>query len=40
MLVRFMVRLKVLGEKRVLMVRIIERVFLQKYMDCLEKKCV
>ena len=40
MLVRFAVRLKVLGEQFVLMVQIIVRVFLQKYMNCLGKKCV
>ena len=40
MLVRIVVCLKVRGERLVLVVRIIVRVFLQKYMDCLEKKCV
>ena len=40
MLFRIVVGSKVRGEKRVLMVRLIVRVFLQKYMDCLEKNCV
>ena len=40
MLVRIVVRSKVRGEQLVLRVRIIVRVFLQKYMDCLGKKCV
>ena len=39
-LVRIVVRSKMLGEQLVLMVRTIVRVFLQKYMDCLGKKCV
>ena len=34
------IRLEVLGELLVLVVRIIVRVFLQMYMDGLEKKCV
>ena len=40
MLVRIVVRSKMLSEHLVLMVRTIVRVFLQKYMDCLGKKCV
>ena len=40
MMVRIGVHSKVRGENLVLMVRIILRVFLQKYTDCLEKKCV
>ena len=39
MLVRNLVRSKVRGEQIVLMVQMIVRVFLQKCMDCLEKKC-
>ena len=35
-----MVRLEVLGELLVLVVRTIVRFFLQMYMDCLEKRCV
>ena len=35
-----MVRIEVLGELLVLMFRTIVRVFLQMYMDCLEKRCV
>ena len=40
MLLCIVVRLRVLGDQLVLMVEIIVRVFLQKYMDFLEKKCV
>ena len=40
MLVRIVVCSKVRGEQLVPMVRIIVRVFLQKYIDCLGKKCV
>ena len=40
MLVRNVVSLKVRGERLVLVIGIIVRVFLQKYMGCLEKKCV
>ena len=40
MLVRIVVHLRVLGGQLVVMVQIIVRVFLQKYMDFLEKKCV
>ena len=40
MLVRSVVGLNVRGEQLVLVVQIIVRVFLQKYMDCLENKCV
>ena len=40
MFVRVVVRSKVRGEQLVLMFRIIVRVFLQKYMNCLGKKCV
>ena len=39
-LVRILVRLEVLGELLVLVVRTIVRVFFQMYMDCLEKRCV
>ena len=39
-LVRNVVRLEVLGELLVLVARIIVRVFLQMYMDCLDKKFV
>ena len=35
-----MVRLEVLGELLVLVVRAIVRVILQMYMNCLEKRCV
>ena len=40
MLVRIVVRSKVLDEQLVLMVRMFLRVFHQRYMDCLGKKCV
>ena len=40
MLVRFVVRLEVRGERLVLVVQTIVRVFLQKYMDFLEKRCM
>ena len=40
MFVRIVVRSKLLGEQLVLMFRIIVRIFLQRYMDCLGKKCV
>ena len=40
MLVRIVVRSKVRGEELVLMVQTVVRVFLQKYMDGLEKKYV
>ena len=39
-LVRIVDSLKVLGDVLVLIVRTIVRVFLQMYMDCLEKRCV
>ena len=39
-LVCIVVRLKVLGELLVPMVRTIVRVFLQMYRDCFEKRCV
>ena len=40
MSVLILVRLKMHGEQKVLMVQIIVRVFLQKCMGCLEKNCV
>ena len=40
MSVRNVVRLKVLGKQKVLMVQTIVHVFLQKCTGCLEKKCV
>ena len=40
MSVRIAVRLKVRREQLVLMVQIVVSVFLQRCMDCLEKKCV
>ena len=40
MLIRIVVHQMVLGGQLVLMVQIIVRVFLQKYKDFLEKKCV
>ena len=40
MLVRIVVRAKVHGEQLFLRVQIIVLAFLQRYMDCLEKKCV
>ena len=39
-MVRIVVRLEMLGELLVLVVRTVVRVFLQNYMDCLEKRCV
>ena len=39
-LVRIVVRLEVLGDLLVLVVRTIVRVFLQMYMDCLENRYV
>ena len=39
-LVRIVVRSVMLGEVLALVDRIIVRVFLQMYMDCLEKRCV
>ena len=39
MFLRIVVRLKVCGERLQIVVRLILRVFLQRYMDCLEKKC-
>ena len=40
MLVRIVVRLEVRGERLVLVVQTIMRAFLQKYIDCLEERCV
>ena len=40
MLVRIVIRSKVRGEQLLLRVQIIVRAFLQRYLDCLEKKCV
>ena len=40
MLVRIVVCSVMLGELLALVVRTIVRVFLQMYMDCLEKRCV
>ena len=39
-MVRIAVRLAMLGERLVLVVRLVVRVFLQMYMGCLEKRCV
>ena len=39
-LIGILVRLKMRGELMVIVVRRVVRVFLQQFMDCLEKRCV